>query len=176
MEREPGEALLEGVSVSTSPDAAVARTAFWYDDLSVGQHFRSTQPILLTQADIIAFARRFDPKPGHTDPAAAGNGFFRGLSASGWHTAAVTQRLVADAGFPLDQSVGVAVSLTWDTPARPGDLLVVDLEVLSMRLSRSKPDRGVVDVVYRTLNQTGEVRQVAKVTILLFRDPERLAG
>jgi len=148
-----------------------AQSATWYDDIAVGQHFRSVQPIRLSSHDIIDFARRYDPKPGHFDPQTAEETFFQGLAASGWQTAAVTQRLVTETGFPVDHSVGIGVELTWPTPTRPGDELVVDLEVKSRRLSRSQPDRGIVEIFSQTLNQTGQVRQETRITILLFRDP-----
>jgi len=146
----------------------------WFDDLVVGQHFRSTQPIRLTAEDIVEFARRYDPNPGHLDERAAQDTVFAGLSASGWQTAAVTQRLLADVGAPIDHSVGLGVELRWPTPTRPGDELVVDLAVTAKRLSRGRPGWGVVEIAYTTANQRGEVRQEAKMTILVSREPGRV--
>ena len=162
--------------VTTGGPGHATPGALWFDDLAVGQHFQSVEPIRLTSTDIIDFARRFDPKPGHLDPAAAEETFFAGLAASGWQTAAVTHRLVGEAGFPLAHSVGLGTELRWVTPARPGDDLTVDVEVVSARPSRSQPDRGVVELVSRTVNQDGDLRQEARTTILMWRDPAVVAG
>jgi acyl dehydratase len=144
----------------------------WYEDLAVGQRYQSAAGILVTEADILEFARRFDPQPGHADPAAAEHSFFGGLAASGWHTAAVTMRLLADVGFPIGNGiVGAGVELRWPTPTRPGDELRLTLEVMEKRLSRSKPDRGIVIVEYDTRNQAGQWRQHTRTTLIVFRRP-----
>jgi acyl dehydratase len=147
----------------------------WYEDIEVGDRFE-TEPghaIELTEENIIAFAREYDPQPGHVDPDLAETSFFHGLAASGWHTAAVTMRLLAGVGFPIGNGiVGAGVELAWPTPARPGDRLHLTLEVTSKRLSRSKPDRGIVVVDYDTINQDGEVRQRTHTTLIVFRRPD----
>jgi acyl dehydratase len=150
----------------------MAKTEIWYDDLTPGDRYTSRRGITLTEAAIVAFAREFDPQPGHDDPEAATHTFFQGLAASGWHTAAVTMRLLADVGFPIGNGiVGAGVDLTWPSPARPGDELRLDLVVKDKRLSRTKPDRGVVIVEYDTRNQFGELRQHTRTTLVVFRDP-----
>jgi acyl dehydratase len=144
----------------------------WYEDLHVGDHYRSATGLLVTEAAIVGFAREFDPQPGHVDPVAALTSVFHGLAASGWHTAAVTMRLLAEVGFAIGNGiVGAAVELSWPTPTRPGDELFLDLEVKEMRLSRTKPDRGVVIVEYDTTNQAGELRQHTRTTLIVFRRP-----
>jgi acyl dehydratase len=147
----------------------VSRT--YFDDIAVGDRYASAQPILVTAAEIIEFASRYDPQPAHTDPEAAETCFLGGLSASGWHTAALTMRLLSDCGFPIHAGAGSGAELRWLTPTRPGDELSVEVVVTETRLSRSKPDRGVVAIDYVTRNQSGEVRQRAHTAIVVPRDP-----
>jgi acyl dehydratase len=146
----------------------------WYDDLAPGQRYHARTPYRMTEAAIIAFAREFDPQPNHCDPAAARASLFEGLAASGWHTAAATMRLLTEAGFPVGNGVvGAGVDIAWPTPTRPGDELTLELVVKAKRLSRTKPDRGVVVVEYDTRNQLGEVRQRTRTTLIVLRDPAR---
>jgi len=136
------------------------------EDFHVGDHIVSQEAIGVTADEIMAFGRLYDPQPGHISEETAQDSFFSGLAASGWHTAAITMRLLVDMGFT--GVVGVNISLTWPTPTRPGDLLSLDLRVTSVRTSQSKPDRGIVEVEYDTLNQAGEVRQHTQATIMAF--------
>jgi acyl dehydratase len=129
------------------------------DDLSVGQVFTSRSQSLDT-ADIKRFASEFDPQPFHTDEAAAMSTFFGGLAASGWHTAALTMRLMVDGGVPIAGGlVGAGGEIAWPRATRPGDVLHVVSEVLEIVPSRSRPDRGMVTVRSETKNQDGEVVQ-----------------
>jgi acyl dehydratase len=119
-----------------------------------------------------AFAAEFDPQPFHLNEAAARNSIFRGLAASGWHTAAATMRLVV-AGLPIAGGlVGLGGELAWARPTRPGDTLRVEMEVVAITPSRSKPNQGIVTVRCVTLNQKGEEVQVFTTKILAFKHGE----
>ena len=124
----------------------------------------------LDVAQIKAFAGEFDPQPFHLDEAAADKSIFGGLCASGWHTAALTMKLITQVKPPIAGGIiGAGAELNWPTPARPGDVLRVECEALEVRPSRSKPDRGIVLMQIRTLNQHDEVRQDLKAKLLVFR-------
>lgn len=132
--------------------------------------------ITITEEEILRFAGEFDPQSIHTDPAAAGLGPFKGLIASGWHTAGVMMRLYADHYVSKVASLaspGVD-ELRWVRPVRPGDSLSIRTTVQQARVSRSKPDRGLVHTGIEVLNQRGEpVLTVTAMNILLRRVPER---
>ena len=114
----------------------------YLDDLTVGQKFGSGRRTLELDA-IRSFAAEFDPQPFHLDDAAAQATLFRGLAASGWHTAAVTMRLLVDSEFrPAGGVVGAGLEeLRWPRPARPGDELRLEIEVLEVRPSKSRPEQ-----------------------------------
>jgi acyl dehydratase len=120
--------------------------------------------VRVSEAEIIDFARRFDPQGMHVDPQAAARGPFGGLIASGWHTAAMMMRLVVDNFLPQKASLGSPGidELRWLRPVRPGDVLRVRVSVLEATRSRSKPDRGVVRTLMEVLNQHGEVAMSLK--------------
>jgi acyl dehydratase len=146
-------------------------TTLYLDDLAVGQVF-SGGSHRVEAAEIIAFAQAFDPQPFHLDDAAARATLFGGLAASGWHTAAITMRLQVDGGLPLAGGiVGAEVTVTWPKPVRPGDTLRVSTEVLEIRPSRSRPDRGMVTVRVTTLNQADEVVQTQTAKLVVPRRP-----
>ncbi|MEY2479294.1 MAG: hypothetical protein QOI04_221 [Verrucomicrobiota bacterium] len=134
------------------------KNARFLEDLKVGDRFQSGT-FTATEKDIIDFARQFDPQPFHVDPAAAKKSIFGGLVASGWHTAAIAMRLYVTSDLNLDGgSIGLSVNdLEWPNPVRPGDTLQAEIEILSVRPSRSKPDRGVVEFRNITKNQNGDV-------------------
>lgn len=114
----------------------------------------------MTEAAILAFAREFDPQPFHTDPEAARHSMFGGLVASGWHTAAVSMRLIATGGLRFaGGAIGLGGELSWPAPTRPGDVLHVETTVLAVEPSRSRPDRGTVTVENLTRNARGDVVQ-----------------
>jgi acyl dehydratase len=143
----------------------------YLDDLHVGQRFVSAQRTI-TAEQIKAFAQEFDPQPFHLDDEAAKGTFFKGLAASGWHTAALTMRLNLDGGIPLAGGIlGIGVDVSWTAPTRPGDVLHVESEVLEIAPSQSKPDRGVVTALGKTINQNGDVVQTSKAKLLVFRKP-----
>ena len=144
---------------------------FHLEDLEVGQTFTSPSREVTAEA-IKAFAREFDPQPFHTDEAAAEGSFFRGLAASGWHTAAVTMRLLVDGGLPLaGGSIGAGGEIRWPQPTRPGDVLTVTSTIQAIHPSRSRPDRGMVRVRSETRNQRGETVQTLVSTVIAFRRP-----
>lgn len=139
------------------------------DDLYVGQRFRSATHII-DEAQIKAFAAQFDPQPFHTDEETAKDTFFKGLAASGWHTAAITMRLNVETGLPLAGGIiGAGGELNWPAPTRPGDMLHVESEVVEITPSRSKPDRGIAVIVSRTVNQRGEIVQILKAKLVVPR-------
>lgn len=138
---------------------AAPRRSLYLDDLSVGDRFISGEHAL-DAAQIVAFAAQFDPQPFHTDPDAAEATFFRGLAASGWHTAALTMKLLVESGLPLAEGViGSGGELQWPQPTRPDDVLHVEAEILEIVPSRSKPGRAMVQARCETKNQRGEVLQ-----------------
>ena len=139
----------------------VMQAVHYLEDFVVGMRFVS-ESLTVTEAEIIAFGKAFDPQPFHTDPVAAENTVFRGLCASGWHTAALTMRLFVQSELgPAGGLVGAGVErLEWPKPVRPGDTLHVEFEVLTVRPSITKPTQGMVTLQSRTLNQHGEVVQI----------------
>jgi acyl dehydratase len=141
------------------------------DDLFVGQKF-ATGSHTLDEAQIKTFAAQFDPQPFHLDPEAAKATFFKGLVASGWHTAAITMRLLVESGAPLAGGIiGLGGSLKWPRPTRPGDVLTVHGEITEVTPSRSRPDRGTVAISAETRNQHGDVLQSFTSTLLVPRRP-----
>jgi acyl dehydratase len=125
----------------------------YLEDLKVGER-TLTATVTTTEAQMLEFSRQFDPQPMHTDPNTAG-----GLIASGWHTAALVMRLVADAkplgALPI---LGMGVDkMEWPRPVRPGDTLQVEIEVLEIRPSRSQPGYGIVKLKSTARNQRNEV-------------------
>lgn len=144
----------------------------YLEDLTPGRRF-AAGPVRVTEAEIIAFARRYDPQPFHTDPEAArAHPLFRGLAASGWHTAALTMPMVVEAiGHIAGGIIGGGGDLQWPRPVRPGDSLSLEAEVLEATPSRSRPDRGSALMRNRTLNQHGDEVQVFTVRIVVPRRP-----
>jgi acyl dehydratase len=142
------------------------------EDLQPGQLHRSSgDPVSVTAEGIKAFARQFDPQPFHLDEDAARDTIFRGLAASGWHTAAVTMRLLVEGGLPLAGGIiGAGVEeVRWPRPVRPGDQLRVESEVLEVRPSRSRPGQGLAKIRTTTLNQNGEPVQVMTSNLVVPR-------
>src|SRR5579863_2733851 len=145
-------------------------TSAFFEDFAVGQRYRST-PLVVERDRIVAFALEFDPQPQHLGDASAAESHFGELVASGWHTAALTMRLLLQALPPLaggGQGLGLE-ELAWPHPVRPGDALHVEAEVLATRLSRSKPDRGLVRMRCLTLNQRQIVVQRVTHNMLAAR-------
>src|SRR5207244_10261764 len=125
----------------------------YLEDLRVGQRFASGTYVMEAPR-IKAFAADFDPQPFHIDESVAEATVFKGLAASGWHTAAVAMRLLVTGGLPFANGlVGLGGEIGWPRPTRPGDILRVEREIIGITPSRSKPDQGIVTVRGRTLNQ-----------------------
>jgi acyl dehydratase len=143
----------------------------YLDDLHLGQRFTSGAHGL-DVGQIIAFASQFDPQPFHLDEAAAKGSLFGGLVASGWHTAAITMRLLVQSGLPIAGGlVGASGEISWPQATRPDDVLQVESEVLEITPSRSRPDRGKVKVRSETRNQRGEVVQILVSMLVVPRRP-----
>jgi acyl dehydratase len=141
----------------------------YLDDLHVGQRFTSGT-YLMEETRIKEFAAEFDPQPFHLDEAAAEASVFRGLAASGWHTAAVAMRLLVTGGLPLANGlVGLGGEIAWPRPTRPGDILRVESEIVEITPSRSKPDQGIVTVRSTTLNQHGKAVYMLTAKLLVPR-------
>jgi acyl dehydratase len=146
-------------------------TEMYLDDLEIGQVFGGSNRIRVTVDDIVRFAAEFDPQPFHLDDAAAKNSIFDGLAASGWHTAAITMRLLVDSECRIAGGlIGLGFEkLKWPRPVRPGDELRVQSEVLGKRESKSRPQQGLVKMRYSTFNQRDEPVQVSVGTLLVPR-------
>ena len=146
----------------------------YLEDFETGQTFRSGR-IRIDVDRIKSFAAEFDPQPFHLDERAASDSIFGGLAASGWHTAAITMRLLVDSDLaPAGGIVGAGFDeLRWPRAVRPGDELHVESEVLEVRASKSRPDQGVIKVRTTTLNLNNEPVQVFVGNLLVPRRPAR---
>lgn len=146
----------------------------YLDDFKPGQRFEGSTRLRMDEARMKTFATEFDPQAFHLDDAAARDTVFRGLAASGWHTAAVTMRLLVDSGVnPAGGIVGAGFDeLGWPRPVRPGDELHVESEVLDVRISKSRPGQGVIKLRTTTLNQDGQAVQVMVGNLIVPRRPD----
>ena len=141
----------------------------YLEDLHVGLRFTSG-PYHLDEDQIKGFAAEFDPQPFHLDETAARDGVFHGLAASGWHTAAITMRLLVTGDLRLASGlIGLGAEVAWSKPVRPGDTLRVEGEITEISPSRSKPDRAIVIVRGVTINQNGDQVQVLTAKLLVFK-------
>jgi acyl dehydratase len=150
-----------------------------FEDFFKGQEI-DLGKVTVDRDEVIDFARRYDPQYFHVDEDAAKNSIFGGLIASGWHTGAMVMRLLCDRIFLRSSSMGSPGidQLRWIRPVRPGDTLNLRARVLSAKESRSKPDRGSVDMSYKVFNQNGELAMTFQaVTMFGRRHPgERADG
>jgi len=139
-------------------EQTVNMNTLYLDDLKVGQTFR-TPGVTLTEADIIGFALKYDPQPFHLDVVEAARSPYGGLIASGFQTLAYCFRLFIQNGAFLESSIGSPGidELRWLAPVRPGDTLHTEVEVLEIRPSSSKPDRGIARIRYQAKSQHAEV-------------------
>jgi acyl dehydratase len=141
----------------------------YLDDLHVGQRFTSGS-YLMEEARIKDFAAEFDPQPFHLDEIAAEASVFKGLVASGWHTAAVVMRLLVTCGLPFANGiVGLGGEVAWPRPTRPGDTLHVESEIVEISPSRSKPHQGIVTIRATALNQNSESVYILTAKLLVSK-------
>jgi acyl dehydratase len=147
----------------------------YLEDFAVGQKFDGAERVRVDATRIKSYAAEFDPQPFHLDENAAQASIFRGLAASGWHTAAMTMKLlVASELKPAGGIIGAGFDeFRWPTPVRPGDELRIQSEVLEVRPSKSRPDIGIVKVRTTTLNQKNEPVQVSVGNLMVPRRPAR---
>ena len=133
-------------------------TPLYFEDYQAGS-VRELGSLVVDEAEVIAFAKRYDPQPFHTDPEAARHSAFGGLIASGWHTTAMVMRLLVDHYLSPTTSLGSpgVDELRWLRPVRPGDVLSVRATVLETKRSSTKPDRGLIRTQLEAINQQGEV-------------------
>ncbi|MBP2292096.1 MaoC family dehydratase [Azospirillum rugosum] len=149
----------------------------YLDDLTPGDRFAGG-PVTVTAEDIVAYARQFDPQPFHLDAEAAKDTVFTGLAASGWHTAGLTMRMIVNGeGRLAGGFVGMGVEeLRWPKATRPGDTLRIESEVLEVRVSERRPDRGIARVRTTTFNQDDETVQVMTANLLVPRRADASAN
>jgi acyl dehydratase len=141
----------------------------YFDDLKVGERFRS-EPLKVTEKEVIEFAHKFDPQMFHLSRKAAERTLFKGLIASGWYTAAITMRLFVQTLNFTEGAIGLGVDeLRWPTAVRPGDVLTVETEILDLRPSRSKPNYGIIRLRNVTTNQHGEIVQTMLASAMVPR-------
>src|SRR3990167_3397551 len=145
-------------------------TERYLEDFAVGQTFGSGR-MRVDGERIKTFAAEFDPQPFHLDEKAARGSIFRGLAASGWHTAAMTMRLLIEGELkPAGGIVGAGFDdFQWPRPGRPGDELRVEAEILEVRPSKSRPNQGMIKVRTTTLNQNGEAVQISVGNLVVPR-------
>jgi acyl dehydratase len=145
----------------------------YFEDYPVGAVFAGG-PVAVSEEEILAFARRYDPQPMHVDKAAAEAGQFGGLIASGWHTGALMMQLLTRYFVPSPGNLASPGldELRWLLPVRPGDRLSLRATVLTARRSRSKPDQGIVTSLVEVLNQKDEVVMTLKpISLMRCREP-----
>ena len=147
-------------------------TGKYLEDFAAGQTYRSGR-LRVDEERIKTFAAEFDPQPFHLDGDAAGSSIFGGLAASGWHTAAMTMRLLVQSEFkPAGGIIGAGFDeFRWPLPVRPDDELYLDIEVLEVRPSKSRPNQGLIKVRTTTRNQKGEAVQVSVGNLVVPRRP-----
>lgn len=145
----------------------------YFEDFAVGDVFKPSGRVRVEKDEIIAFAKKFDPQPFHLDEDAARRSIFGRLVASGWHTAAMTMSLIARSEYrAVGGSIGLGFDgMRWPIPVLPGDELRIETEVLEIRPSKSRPDRGLLKMRTLTFNQNGEVVQEIIANALVPRRP-----
>jgi len=144
----------------------------YLEDFSTGQKFESGR-LRVDRDRVKSFAAEFDPQPFHLDEEAAKRSLFGGLAASGWHTAALTMKLLVESELkPAGGILGAGFDeFRWPKPVRPGDELHLDIEVLETRASKSRPDQGVIKLRTTTLNQNNEPVQISVGNLIVPRRP-----
>src|SRR5215470_17997256 len=140
-----------------------------FDDLKLGDRFKS-EPLKVTEREVVEFAHKFDPQMFHLNRKAAERTLFKGLIASGWHTAAITMRLFVQTLNFAEGAIGLGVDeLRWPNAVRPGDLLTVETHIIKMRLSKSRPGHGIIRLRNVTTNQRSDVVQTMLASAMVPR-------
>ena len=143
----------------------------YFDDLKAGDRFQS-ETFELQGKSIIEFAEKFDPQKFHLNVKSDERSIFKGLIASGWHTAAITMRLFVQATNFAEGAIGLGVDeLRWPNAVRPGDALHVETEIVDLRESKSKPNHGIIRIRNVTKNQRGEIVQTMFANAMVPRRP-----
>ena len=166
--RDPGSGILAGVTDDSE------RVVRYFEDYPPGLVV-DCGTFTIGEAELIDFAKEYDPQPFHTDPVAAKDGPYGGLIASGWQTIAKTMRLLVEHFVSPESGLGAAGvdEVRWPRPVRPGDTLHVRATVLEARRSNSKPDRGIVRSATELTNQDGDLAmRLTAINFVLLRDPE----
>jgi acyl dehydratase len=141
----------------------------YFDDLKVGDRVKS-ESLNVTEKQLIEFAHKFDPQMFHLSRKSAERSIFKGLIASGWHTAAMTMRLFVQTLNFAEGAIGLGVDeLRWPHVVRPGDVLTVETEIVDLRPSRSRPNHGIIRLRNVTTNQRGEIVQTMLASAMVPR-------
>jgi acyl dehydratase len=158
-----------------SPAFGSAVSKLWFEDFQPGS-VMEFGPRVVTREEILSFAAEFDPQPMHLDEEAARHTMLGGLSASGWHTCCLTMRMIVDGFVRNSGSMGsnAVDEVTWHRPVRPGDALTVRATVLDKRVSKRRPDMGIIPLLFEVFNGQGEKVMTMKTPLLMaLREPER---
>ena len=141
----------------------------YLEDLKGGDRFKS-EPLKVTEKQVIEFAHKFDPQMFHLNRKSAERTIFKGLIASGWHTAAMTMHLFVQTLNFAEGAIGLGIDkLRWPNVVRPGDVLTVEIKILRLRRSRSRPDYGIIRLRKVTINQRGEIVQTMLASVMVPR-------
>ena len=148
----------------------------YFEDMVIGTRTRASRTYKVTREEVIEFAAKYDPQPFHLDDEAAKDTFFGRLSASGWHTGAMVMRLMVDTWKDTEPTAGLGSpgidELRWVKPVYPGDELLVEMELIDKRRSKSRPDMGLTKTKQTVTNQHGEVvMTMVSNGLLRVRDP-----
>jgi acyl dehydratase len=163
---------LTHLSSRTKKENMNLNSPLYHDDIKVGISFTTGQ-YTLTEDELVGFASRYDPQPFHTDPEAAKATLFGGLAASGWHTAAITMKLLVEHGLELSGGiVGAGCELSWPAPTRPGDTLQVEGKVIEVTPSPAGRKRGFITMRSETRTLDGVVVQIMVAKLAVERRPE----
>ena len=147
----------------------------YFDDLKIGDRFKS-EPLKVTEKQLIEFAHQFDPQLFHLSRKKAERTIFKGLIASGWHTAAMTMKLFVQTLNFAGGAIGLGVDeLRWPKVVRPGDVLTVETEIVALRASRSRPAYGIIRLRNVTTNQRGEIVQTMLASAMVQMRAKRAA-
>lgn len=140
----------------------------YLNDLNIGDTFISEE-YPLSAEKIKKFATEYDPQDFHIDEQLAEETFFKGLAASGWHTASITMKLLTESLPFAHGIIGAGAEISWPQPTRPNDILHVESKIIQINPSKSKPNQALVTVKSETINQRGEVCQILIAKLLTFK-------